>query len=139
MSAQVLDAGSPRRVAVYGRTSRDTDSEEVVAHQHRLAEDAVRRLDPACVVVARVADRRPAGDAPEALSGLGTLVHEIETGTLAVDTLVVATLDRLGRTPEALALVKRLQREHGINILPLDGGGGGLETRREGGKNSPTS
>jgi DNA invertase Pin-like site-specific DNA recombinase len=80
------------------------------------------RLDPDCVVVARIADDGPGGYAQDSSPAVAEFLREIEASTRTVDNLLVASLDRLGRTPAALALVDRLQRVHGIRVLALDGG-----------------
>ena len=105
---------------MYGRMSLDTQNERSPDQQFNTIMETIQRHGHPWREVERYRDNGVSGRYMAKRTGLQDMLRDIETGRVAVDLIIVDTIERFGRNEEISDLRRKLSSNHGVLVVTAD-------------------
>ncbi len=110
----------PHRVVLYLRMSTDLQNKRSPEQQQAEITRRLKALGYTWVVVEIYRDNAKSGRYLRKRSGYQRMLRDIKSGVVAVDLILVDTLERFGRVDELPTIRKELFERHGVLVLTGD-------------------
>lgn len=115
-----FDISLPYRVALYLRMSTELQNKRSPEQQEAEIKKRLKALGYNWIIVAVYRDDAISGRYLRKRHGYQRMMHDIKSGTLAVDLILVDTIERFGRVEELPTIRKELFERHGVLVLTAD-------------------
>lgn len=122
MLRHAFDPDKPHPYARYGRMSSERQNPRSPDQQFDNIQETLCRQGRSWVPVRDYRDDGISGRYMKKRPGLQQMLHDIRSGRIKVDLILVDTLERLGRNDEVTALRHELFNKYGILVLTADSG-----------------
>jgi DNA invertase Pin-like site-specific DNA recombinase len=120
MLHRTFDPHRPHRFVRYARMSSDQQNARSPEQQFDTIDHLISRLNHPWVHVRDYRDDGISGRYLRKRHGFQEMLRDIQTGTTAVDLILVDTAERLGRVEELTAIRQGLYNRHGVLVLTAD-------------------
>jgi DNA invertase Pin-like site-specific DNA recombinase len=120
MLKRTFNPGLPHRYVTYLRMSTDMQNPRSPQQQRDTIEMVRSRLGHPWVHVADYTDAGVSGRYLSKRPNFQTMLHDIRSGAVLVDLILVDTFERFGRAEELASLRQELCNRHGVLVLTAD-------------------
>ena len=120
MLKRKFKAENPKKTALYLRMSSDKQNPKSPKQQKDRIETIIKNRNLPWRIIAVYQDDAKSGKSVRNRPGFMKMINDIETGAIAIDAILVDTIERFGRMEDLDNRRKRLYNKHGVLVLSAD-------------------